>query len=531
MDKALEMGRDSATGSFQLFIGVAASTIILAAGTFILLRIMLPEEYGLVSIALIPSNMIILFRDWGVNSAITRHVAYFRSENKHKDIYGIVYAGLIFEITTGIALTIVSLLLANFIATSILLRAEITSLLVIMSITVCSGSILAATQAIFIGFEKMKLYSLLKICQAIIQTAASPLLVFLGFGALGAILGFTLSFLATSIISLAIFYFVIFKNLERPNRKQSSITEILKKMLRYGVPLSISDILSGFMVQFYGFMMAFFCSDAVIGNYQAAAQFASILTFFTIPISTVLFPTFTKLGSQNGNQLLKKIFTSSAKYSALLLAPATMAVMVLSKPMISAFFGEKWINAAFFLSIYVISNLSVVFGKLSVNSLLIALGETKMLMKLYLLTLMFGLPLAFLLIPTLGIVGVILGSFFAGLPSLFWGLHWTWKHYEVKVDLRSSAKILAASTVAMVTTYLLLNFLNMADWIELAIGAVTFLMVYTTVAPLINAITQSDISNLRKMFSGLGIISKLINVILTIAEKAAALKVAQKQMQ
>jgi len=229
MDKALEMGKVSATGSFQLFIGVATSTIIMAVGTIILARLMLPEEYGLYSIALIPSYMIILFRDWGVNSAITKHVAYFRAENKHEDIHDIISAGLIFEITTGIALSLVSLFLASFIATTIFHRAESTSLIAIASITVFSGSLLTAAQSSFIGFERMELNSLTTICQAIVKSAISPLLVFLGFGALGAVLGYTFSFLATGIIGLATLYFVLFKNLKKRSKQGTGLSKTLKK--------------------------------------------------------------------------------------------------------------------------------------------------------------------------------------------------------------------------------------------------------------------------------------------------------------
>jgi O-antigen/teichoic acid export membrane protein len=71
MEKTLRIGKVSATGSFQLFLGIATSTTIMAIGTIILARLMTPEEYGLYSIALIPFYMIILFRDWGVNAAIT----------------------------------------------------------------------------------------------------------------------------------------------------------------------------------------------------------------------------------------------------------------------------------------------------------------------------------------------------------------------------------------------------------------------------------------------------------------------------
>jgi len=57
------MGRKSATGSLQLFIGVAASTIIMAIGTIILARLITQEEYGLYTVALIPSATATLFRD------------------------------------------------------------------------------------------------------------------------------------------------------------------------------------------------------------------------------------------------------------------------------------------------------------------------------------------------------------------------------------------------------------------------------------------------------------------------------------
>jgi O-antigen/teichoic acid export membrane protein len=519
MDKALQMGKTSATGSFHLFIGQTTSTIIMALGTIILTNLMLPEEYGLYAIALMPPLMINLFQDWGVTSAITKYIANFKAKNKQDEIHDLLIAALTFKIATGLALSILSLLLANFIATTIFHRPQSASLISIVSLTIFSGALLTASNASFIGFEKMKLNSLTMICQSIVKATAAPLLVLLGYGALGAIIGYTLSFLAAGIIGLTMLYFFLIKNLKRTKTNKTNISKTLKMMLHYGVPLSISSILGGFRIQFYSFMMAFFCSDIMIGNYKAAINFAVLLTFFTFPIATVLFPAFSKLNPKNEHELLKNIFTSSTKYTALLLVPATMAVIVLSKPMISTLFGEKWIYAPLFLTLYVINNLFVVFGSLSMSSLLIGLGETKMLMKLSLLTMSIGLPLAFLLIPTLGITGVILGTIFAGLPSMFYGLHWIWKRYEVKADFKSSTKIFIASAIAAILAYLPLNFLNIADWIELAIGGTTFLAVYILIAPIIDAINQSDINNLRTMLSGLGLISKLINIPLLAAEK------------
>jgi len=523
MQKALEMGKKSATGSFHLFIGVVASTIIMAIGTIILARLMTPEEYGLYSIALVPSYMAILFRDWGVNSAITRYVASARAENNEEHAYEIVVSGMLFEAATGLVLSIILVSLSNFIALTVFQRPEASFPIMIASITIFAGALLTAAQSSFVGFERMELNSLTNICQAIVKTVASPLLVFVGYSALGATLGYAISFIAAAIIGLATLYLTTIRRLKGKSPQKISISQTLKKMLRYGVPLSIASIISGFLVQFYAFLMAIYCTDAMIGNYQVATQFATLLTFFTIPISTVLFPVFSKINPKEERELLQTVFISSVKYTALILVPATMAVMVLSKPMINTLYGEKWEYAPSFLTLYVISYLFSIFGNLSLGNLLTGLGKTKIQMKLSLITLIVGVPLSWFLIPTMGIFGLIITSITAGIPSLCLGLHWIWKSYKTKTDIKSSTKILTASSVATAATFIIINLLKCADWIELTVGGFTFLTTYLIMAPIIGAINQTDIKNLKTMFSGLGLISKLLNIPLSIMGKFSKL--------
>ena len=62
-------------------------------------------------------------------------------------------------------------------------------------------------------------------------------------------------------------------------------------------------------------------------------------------------------------------------------------------------------------------------------------------------------------------------------------------------------------------------FITAASWILLFAGFILFLAVYLTSAPLVGAINQVDVNNLRTMFSGLGIISRLLEMPLKIIEK------------
>ena len=448
-----------------------------------------------------------------------KFTASLKAQKSEEKTYEIIKAGLIFETATGFNLSLILISLSGFIASAVFSRPESAPLIAIASVTIFAGALQTAAQSIFVGFERMELNSLTNVCQAIVKSVAAPFLVLVGFGALGATLGYTISFIASAIISLVVLYLTIIRRIKRKDSRNFSTAKTLREMLHYGVPFSISLIIGGFLIQFYAFIMAIYCTDVAIGNYQVATQFATILTFFTIPISTVLFPAFSKIDPQDENGLLQTVFASSIKYASLILVPTTIALMILSEPLVSTLFGEKWTQAPLFLTLYITNNLFVIFGSLTLTSLLAGIGETKMQMKLSLVTLAIGIPLSLILIPSMGIIGLVLTIIIAGKPSLAIGIYWARRKYNVKIDINSSMRIFIASTIAAMASFLAINFTAYANWIELTIGTLTFAATYLLATPTIGAINKSDINNLKTMFSGLGALSKLINIPLNFMEK------------
>jgi O-antigen/teichoic acid export membrane protein len=242
----------------------------------------------------------------------------------------------------------------------------------------------------------------------------------------------------------------------------------------------------------------------------------------------VLFPAFAKLDPEHEQELVKTIFASSIKYTSILLVPATMVLMALSGPLIGTLYGEKYVYGPFLLSIAVIGTLFALLGYLSVNSFLSAMGETTMLMKQTAVTLVVGVPLGFLLIPTLGITGLIIANLLAMLPGMFWVLYWIWKHYKARADFQSSARILGASAIAALLAYLPATYLQMANWIRLILGLAVFLSAYFVAAPLVGAVCSADINNLRIMFSGMGFVSKILNPFLGAAQRVTEFKASRR---
>jgi len=522
VSKAIRMAKVSAKGGFNLFWGVATSAVISAVGVILVARLLSPPEYGLVAIALTAPNLIATFRDWGVNSAMTKYTAQYRSENKTANLKSILVAGLFFELVLGFSLSFIPFLLSSFLATNIFQRPDIKPLIEVASFTIFSGALLTAAQSAFVGYEKMELNSITMICRSAFKTVLAPLLVTLGLGAFGAILGTTVGFLVAGLVSVLILYTVLYKNLQKPNvtmYDRSEIVETIKNMLKYGMPLSFSVILNGFLVQFYNFLIAIYCTDQMIGNYNVAVNFAVLVTFFATPITTVLFPAFSKLDSKKETETLRNVFQFSVKYAALLVVPVTAAVMSLSQPAVSTLFGEKYTHAPLYLAWYIIIYLYSAFGSLSVGNLINGQGKTEVSLKLTLITSALGFPLSLLLIPEFGIIGLIATTLTAGVPSLIIGLWWVKKHFTVTIDYGSSGKILLASVLAAAITYAAISQLSVPSWITLTIGALIFLTTYTVTAPLIGAVNKTDIQNLREALKVLGPLFCIFNFPLNLIEK------------
>lgn len=520
MDKVMDMAKTSAAGSFHLFIGKIVSTVILFVGSMVLTTLIpLESDYGLYAVALIPSSLLILFQDWGVGLALVRHCARCRAIGDKTDLRKPIVAGLTFTVLTGLLLTTFSLLTANIVAAKIFGEPNSTYLIAFVSVTIFSTALSGFVTNVFVGFERMKFVSLVLFVQAVAQSAVGPVLVYLGYGAFGAVVGYISGSVAASAFALILLYFAVFRKLEKVHLNLSEIATTLKPFLRYGIPLAIGGILSGILVQFNSFMMASYVADlGLIGNYRVATNFGVLLTFFSVPISTVIFPVFSKLDPRKEPDLLKTVFASSVKYTTLVIIPATSALIVLSQTIISALYGAKWSSAPQFSVLSVLANLFVIFGSIGATGLLNAMGETKTVMKLYLLTLTIGIPLAFVLIPTWGINGMIICSLVAGIPSLFAALYLVSKKYGVRVNFVAAAKILVSSILATITVYSFLGVFAGSQWLRLGLGTTIFLTVFFVSAPLLGAVNQADINNLRAMFSNLGILSKVLEIPLRIME-------------
>jgi O-antigen/teichoic acid export membrane protein len=521
MTKAAEMAKVSAKGSFHLLWGLVISTVISSIATIFIARILGSDLYGLYGIVLIIPSLIGVFRDWGITSAMVRCTAQFRSENRVSEIRSIIVSGIVFEIVLGMALSAISFALSGYLAVNVFHRPEITSLIQIASISILAGGLINAATAAFTGIEKMHLYSIMLICQSTIKTIIIITLVVLGLGTSGAVIGYTVAMVIAGLIGVALVW-AQYTNLPKLSNVTLEIKAYIKLMLAYGVPLSLSAIISGFQSQYYAFLLPIFyvTNNAVIGNYGIAQTFVILISFFATPITTMLFPAFSKLNPQKDREILLNVFQSSIKYASLLVVPVAALVMCLAEPAVSTLFGKTYSTAPLFLALLAINYmLYTPFGSLSLSNFISSQGKTTFILYLTLIGAAIGFPMGYILILHFGVLGLIVTSLVSGIPTTIIALYWIRKHYGLTVDWRSSAKILLSSAIAAALTYVLISELGFSSWIRLILGVIFFTFVFVAATLLTQTINKYDIENLRGMVSDLGIIGKIFHRVLNIIEK------------
>jgi O-antigen/teichoic acid export membrane protein len=518
MSKATEMAKVSAKGGFHLLWGLVLSTVISAVGTIIIARLLGPDNMGLYAIALAAPNLIATFRDWGVNTAIIKYSAEYNSENDVAKVRSVFVSGLAFEIIFGLALSVLSLVLSDALA-GFYGRPAIVQLIQIASLFILTGALVTTASAAFTGLEKMHLNSVMLIIQSVVKTAMILLFVILGLGTLGAVVGFSVGGLVAGVAGVLLIY-TMYRSLPKPTNGKLEFIKTTKTMLKYGLPLSIGAILAGFLTQFYSTVTFIFVTDnSLIGNHSVATNFVVLITFFATPVTTMLFPAFSKLDAKKDREVLKNVFQYSVKYAAIIVVPVTAMVMALAQPAIGTIFEDKYVQAPFYLALLSITYLLSAFGSLSIGNLINGQGYTKYNLKLTLLTVAIGFPLSYILISQFGIIGLIVASIIVGLPSFFLSLRFIKKNFGVSLDWVSSTKILFSSGAAAILTYLSITQLPLSNPILLILGVFIFAISFLLLAVITRTISKTDLSNIQEIVNALGPLRKPLTVVLNLIAK------------
>ena len=514
------IAKDSARGSFFLVSGNILATVIQAVGVFVVAHLLGPGLYGVYTLSLVVPTLLLQVIDFGINQGLTRFSATLRVKGERKQIATLIRNAFLFKIVAGVMISCFTILFSDYFATYAINRPDLSMYIRLASLMVLFYPISDAATSVFIGMDNAEYCTLTWNVQASAKTALAILLVFLGFSVFGAVTGYVVGALTAGILSAAILYSKIYKSLNPSTETDNSFKKSLKFLIGYGYPIYISGLFFSVIPQLQSLILSMFASDADIGNFRASSNFVALISILLLPISTALFPAFSKFDKES--EEIRKFFSLSTMYATLLIVPAVTVTAIFSKEFVDVIYGSQWALAPAFLSLNVLLYLFVGLGYQIQTSFFNGIDETFTTLKIGLTTFMLFILLSPFLTMYFSVQGMILATLVSSLLATIYGTYIAKSKFKVKLYYKKLLFIYFAAAVSAVPALLVQKLIHTSSIIEIIIAGLVYLLFYITLLPLLHVMTKQEIGNVEQIAERIPRVKPLIMILMRYQYKIAA---------
>lgn len=490
-----------------VFLGNFLSTLFLAVSAIIVARLLQPENYGVYSVSLVVSSVLLLFTDFGIDSALVKYVSKFNALKREEIVREVIVKGLMLKFLIVSAASIINYSFALELSAALAERPELSYYVSLTAFLTFSTALMNSSLAVMTALGRMKLRSFVMVTQSLTKLLLSPLLVLLGLGVLGALVGHIMSYVVSCVVSLlAILNYV---KLREPSEGIIRISDLIK----FGLPLYLSSLLSIALQRLQYVMLARVATNAELGNMQAANQFVSLITLTIAPFSITLFPVFSGLEVRGAWEEINKLLNNVLKYMCIFTVQVALMIGAFSQDVVRLIYGRLYVTAPLYLALM---SVGYVYAPLTVTltALLSGLGRTRDLLYSSVIQLAIMAPVSYLLITSAGPEGYAISLSLTGLPALTYLLlvskklntSISWRPLT-KIYLISFSSILAAIPIQ----HLAENYI-----IRLFTESLISIIAYVALLVFTDSLSWRDYELLKKTFKAIPILGGILSVFLEV---------------
>ena len=504
--------KQSAKGSLILVIGQLISTVISALGMIYISRVLGSTSFGIVSIAQVPIGFAYILMNLGTDQALIKYIAQYKYEDKTENIRLLIESGLFISLIVGLFYTLLLWLSAGYLASSVFKQPELETLIKILSLGVIGQSIITTAWAIILGYERMTLKSLNIIVYSLLKSLIGPILVYLGYGPVGAVVGESGPLVFSSLLGLVFIYF-IWKS-EHHSKASLNHFEGVKMLLDYGFPLFLANIVTGPRSQINSYLLSIYVAADLIGNYGVATRFSALIGLVATPLSQVILPLFSKLESNIED--LKFVYQSSVKYTSLIIFPVIAVIMANSNQIIQVLYDADYQQAPLYMNLYLAAYFFVGIGSISNLRLLNSRKLTKDTFNVMLLQTVVTLPLTYLLVLRWGVVGMLVSELIGPRFGMLYGIYVIKKKFGFTLDFGSSLKLFVSAFAAYLVSSTLFSMLDLNLWLELVLGSILVVVIYIGGIVVLRVLVKKDIEDIHSVSDAFGPLARVFRVMLSL---------------
>lgn len=426
--------------------------------SIVLARMLLPSDYGVVSMILVFTAIANVFIQSGFSTALIQ-----KKNVDELDFSSVFYVSFLVAIICYVILFILSPYIAKFYN-----MPEITSILRVISLTLFFGAINSIQNAKISNEMKFKKLFFSSLGAIIVSGTTGIALAYLGYGAWALVWQQLSNAIATTII-------LWFTSGWKPSLKFSFAR--VKSLFSYGWKILFSGLIDTIYTNIYNLVIGKFYTSQTLGNYNKGEQFPKLIAVNVDgTISSVMLPAYSK--EQDNRNKIKNMVRRSIVTSSLLLFPMMFGLAAVSEVVVKILLTDKWLGCVPYMQL-----LCIVYALYPINSANLqaikALGKSDYYLKLEIIKKVIGIITLILTLPygvfvmTLGQVGVaLLSTFVNAFPNK------KLLNYNFWEQIRDILPNLLISLFMFVAVYLL-KFISINNYlllfIQVLVGVITYL--------------------------------------------------------
>ena len=457
----------------------------------IVIRIVTPSEYGLISLAMVVAAFLVGIVSLGLPSGLPRLISKHHGSGEGYSFIDMSGTSLVILSVTSIFIAISLYWTADTMAAA-LNKPDVADVLRVLSLMIPPVVIIELLTGMFRGLQDVK-------PKILFQDISIKALRILGFSFVAFLgLGFDVVvwiYVLSAWITLAIYGFYTIQKL----RDMISLKykgDIAKHIVLFSLPL-LGVSLMGNLMTWVGTMS--------VGYFQTAEEVAyfsvpyRLVNFIPLPLVALVFiylPVATKLIHGNEKGKLKELYASSTKWAFFMTLPLLVYFLLDAEYLLLTLFGEEYMHSGDILRLLVLGYATHSF--LGPNgTTLIAYGDTRTVFISTLLGALVMIVLCLLLVPEHGAFGAAAGTATAYfLMNIYTS---TSLYISYKIHPFSKSYILPLMLIVVIVSLISLNtnIVLTSHWI-IHLSLFFAILVVVTIAPfLTKSITHDDIDILK----------------------------------
>lgn len=288
----------------------------------ILSRILYPQDFGIVALALLAVNLVSLFQEFGMGSALV-----YEKEDLKKSANACFYLTAVNSLILCFLLYIFSDYIGAFFKEAALIK-----ILKFLTIPLFISSLAITPQGLINKKMEFKKNFYPEIIPNIIYIIAAVSFALSGLGYFSIIYAYTIQICVSTVL-----YFIVTGWL--PSLEFDY--ELCSRMFNYGKHLLGTAIIVFVSTNIDNAMIGKLIDNIALGYYYLAYNIANITATTLIPvINKVAFSLFCSVNKDGDD--LKRVFFKVLEFTLLIIMPVTVGLFLFSPHLVKVIFGAKW---------------------------------------------------------------------------------------------------------------------------------------------------------------------------------------------